>query len=90
LDWWADGPKILSLQLAGTGVSWLPVALVRWIAAALTILFFCAVLAPQFRALRNPQVLLGTGTLLVPILFHAALDLIMIPLLRLGSGEHAA
>jgi membrane protease YdiL (CAAX protease family) len=157
--------------------------LARWTAATLTILFFCAVLAPQFQALRNPGVrqkvlkqtahlafflpgtdseilwygavavtagiceevlyrgfllrylaikpwhipmltavliaafafgsahlyqgvsgsistgiggllfaglFLGTGAPLVPILFHAALDLIMIPLLRLGSGEHAA
>jgi uncharacterized protein len=179
---WAAGPRLLSLQLAPTGISWLPVALVRWTAATLTILFFCAVQAPQFQALRNPRVrqkvlkqtahlafflprtdsefrwygafavtasiceevlyrgfllrylaiepwhipmlaavliaaiafgaahlyqgvsglisgaiggllftglFLGTGTLFVPILFHAALDLIMIPLLRLGSGEDA-
>jgi hypothetical protein len=53
---WAAGPIILSLQLAGTGISWLPVTLVRWTTAAVTILFFCAVLAPQFQALRNPRV----------------------------------
>jgi membrane protease YdiL (CAAX protease family) len=33
---------------------------------------------------------LGTGTLFVPVLFHATSDLILIPLLRLGSGEHPA
>jgi membrane protease YdiL (CAAX protease family) len=180
---WAVGPKILSLQLAPTGISWLPVALVRWTAAALTILVFCAVLAPQFQALGNPRVrqkvlkqtshlafflprtdgefrwygalsvtasiceevlyrgfllrylalgpwhlpmlvavliaaiafgsahlylgfsglistsiggllftglFLGTGTLVASMVVHATLDLIMIPLLRLGSGEDAA
>jgi uncharacterized protein len=180
--WWAVGPKILSLQLAPTGISWLPVALVRWTASVLTILFFCAVLAPQFQALRSPGVrqkvlkqtshltfflprtdseflwygvlsvtagiceellyrgfllrylalvpwhlpmlaavliaafafglahlyqgisglistgiggllfaglFLGTGTLVVPIVFHAALDLIMIPLLRLDTASEA-
>jgi membrane protease YdiL (CAAX protease family) len=189
LVWWAAGPKILSLRLAPTGISWLPVTLVRWTVATLCILFFCAVLAPQFQALRNPRVrqkvlkqtahlafflpetdsefrwygavavtagiceevlyrgfllrylaiepwhipmlaavliaafafgsahlyqgvsglisagiggllfaglFLGTGTLLVPILFHAASDLILIPLLHhdstaaRGSGEDAA